>query len=56
MDISSEKIEEIRVTLADYKNTGNPDLLNQLRRYLFEFKDYEGDDPVIKDLLETFHF
>ncbi|WP_417145006.1 hypothetical protein [Raoultibacter massiliensis] len=56
MDLSSEKIEEVRAALADYKNTGNPDLLSKLRGYLFEYKDYDGDDPVILALKQAFHF
>lgn len=56
MDTSSEEAERLGAVLEDYKNTGNPDLLAELRRYLYEYRDYSGDDPVILDLKQTFHF
>lgn len=56
MDLAPEKIEDLRVALADYKMTGNPDLLAKLRGYIFEYQDYEGDNEVINDLKATFHF
>lgn len=56
MDLSPERVEDLRVTLEDYKTTGNPDLLAKLRNYIFEFQEYEGDNQVINDLKETFHF
>lgn len=55
-DMDAEKYEDMKVSLEDYKKTGNPDLLNKLRRYIFQFQDYEGDDPVVLDLKQTFHF
>lgn len=55
MDTSPEKIADLKTALEDYKNTGNPDLLGKLRGYIFEYRDYEGDDPVILDLKKTFH-
>lgn len=56
MDTSPEKIAQVKTILDDYKTTGNPDLLAKLRVYISEYRDYEGDDPVINDLKETFHF
>ena len=55
-DMEPEKYEDMRVSLEDYKKTGNPDLLNKLRRYIFQFQDYQGDDSVVLDLKKTFHF
>lgn len=56
MNLTPEEHEDLRVALADYKNTGNPDLLRKLRDYIFKCQDYEGDDEVINDLKATFHF
>ncbi len=56
MDTSPEKMAEVKVVLDDYKNTGNPDLLGKLRGYISEYMGYEGDEPVILELKETFHF
>lgn len=53
--MDEEKYEDMSTALQDYKNTGNPDLLNKLRRYIFDVRDYEGDDPVVADLRATFH-
>lgn len=55
MDTSPERIERVKTVLDDYKNTGNPDLLRELRGYIFEYRDYEGDNEVILDLRKTFN-
>lgn len=55
MDLSEEKIADVKAKLEDYKNTGNPALLDTLREYIFEYMDYDGDNEVIKDLKEFFH-
>ena len=55
MDLSEEKLQEVKSVLDDYKTTGNPDLLQKLRGFVFEYMNYEGDNPVIQELKETFH-
>lgn len=55
VDTSPGRIERVKTVLDDYRNTGNPDLLRELRGYIFEYKDYEGDDSVILDLKKTFN-
>lgn len=55
MDISEEKLRQVKCVLDDYKTTGNPDLLQKLRGYIFEYMDYDGDSAVIRELKETFH-
>lgn len=48
-------IEELKKDLDAYRRTGDPDLLRKLRSFIFEFKDYEGDDPTVKELKDMFH-
>lgn len=52
-ELSDAQLQDIKQTLDLYKETGNEDYAAQLAVYMFYFNDYDGDNEIILDMVNT---
>ncbi len=52
-ELSEGQLRDIKDTLNLYKQTGDEEYASQLAVYMFYFKDYDGDNEIILDMIHT---
>lgn len=52
-ELSDAQLQDIKDTLELYKQTGDEEYANQLAVYMFYFKEYDGDNEIILDMVHT---
>ena len=51
-ELSDNQLKDIEEAIAKYEETGDEQYVGMLRVYAYYFKDYDGDDELIKKMLE----
>lgn len=52
-ELSDKQLQDIKDTLELYKETDDEMYSSQLSVYMFYFKDYDGDNEIILDMVKT---